>query len=121
MVKSASNSGSHCFPFIIETVYASLLSVGPYSIYPYRAVDSAGASVDFLPSAQRDADAAKQFFQKVQRDGNRDAGLAVQQLHDDAGPIRVRELTPAKVLMGARCDANGYDPAKRVDRGVPAC
>jgi transposase-like protein len=31
----------------------------------YRAVDSSGASIDFLLSAQRDAAAAKRFFQKA--------------------------------------------------------
>jgi IS6 family transposase len=33
--------------------------------YLYRAVDSAGASIDFLVSAHRDAAAAKRFFQKA--------------------------------------------------------
>ena len=33
--------------------------------YLYRAVDSAGASIDFLLSARRDAAAAKQLFQKA--------------------------------------------------------
>jgi IS6 family transposase len=33
--------------------------------YLYRAVDSTGATVDFLFSAERDAAAAKQFFQKA--------------------------------------------------------
>ena len=32
--------------------------------YLYRAVDSAGASIDFLLSARRDAAAAKRFFSK---------------------------------------------------------
>jgi transposase, IS6 family len=31
----------------------------------YRAVDSTGASIDFLLSARRDAAAAKRFFQKA--------------------------------------------------------
>ena len=34
-------------------------------VYLYRAVDSAGASIDFLLSAQRDAAAAKRFFQAL--------------------------------------------------------
>ena len=38
--------------------------------YLYRAVDSAGASIDFLLSARRDAAAAKQFFQKALRSPN---------------------------------------------------
>ena len=33
--------------------------------YLYRAVDSTGASIDYLLSAKRDAAAAKRFFQKV--------------------------------------------------------
>jgi transposase-like protein len=33
--------------------------------YLYRAVDSSGATVDFWFSAERDAAAAKQFFQKA--------------------------------------------------------
>ncbi len=32
--------------------------------YLYRAVDSTGATIDFLLSARRDADAAKRFLQK---------------------------------------------------------
>jgi transposase, IS6 family len=35
--------------------------------YLYRAVDSTGATIDFLLSAQRDAAAAKRFFQKALR------------------------------------------------------
>jgi transposase, IS6 family len=36
----------------------------PWS-YLYRAVDSTGATLDFMLSATRDADAAEQFFRKV--------------------------------------------------------
>jgi hypothetical protein len=35
--------------------------------YWYRAVDSTGATIDFLLSARRDATAAKRFFQKALR------------------------------------------------------
>jgi transposase-like protein len=38
--------------------------------YLYRAVDSGGASIDFLLSAKRDAAAAKRFFQKALRSPN---------------------------------------------------
>ena len=41
------------------------LSVKGKWTYLYRAVDSDGASIDFLLSAQRDAGAAKRFFQKA--------------------------------------------------------
>ena len=33
--------------------------------YLYRAIDSAGATIDFLLSAKRDADAAKRLFHKA--------------------------------------------------------
>ena len=36
--------------------------------YLYRAIDSAGATIDFLLSALRDADAAKRLVRKVQSD-----------------------------------------------------
>ena len=36
---------------------------GPWR-YLYRAIDSAGATIDFLLSARRDADAAKRLFRK---------------------------------------------------------
>ncbi len=36
--------------------------------YLYRAIDSAGATIDFLLSAFRDADAAKRLFRKALRD-----------------------------------------------------
>jgi transposase-like protein len=36
-------------------------------VYLYRAVDSTGATIDFLVSARRDAAAAKRFFQKALR------------------------------------------------------
>src|SRR6185437_12123599 len=35
--------------------------------YLYRAVDSTGATVDFLPAARRDASAAKRFFRNALR------------------------------------------------------
>jgi transposase, IS6 family len=35
--------------------------------YLYRAVDSTGATIDFLLSARRDAPAAKRFFQRALR------------------------------------------------------
>src|SRR5450755_4312997 len=36
--------------------------------YLYRVIDSAGATIDFLLSAKRDADAAKRLFRKALRD-----------------------------------------------------
>src|SRR5260370_16368204 len=45
--------------------------------YLYRAVDSAGASIDFLLSARRDAAAAKRFFQKALRSPNHPTPRAI--------------------------------------------
>jgi transposase, IS6 family len=39
--------------------------------YLYRAIDSAGATIDFLLSELRDADAAKRFFRKSLNDPRR--------------------------------------------------
>jgi hypothetical protein len=39
--------------------------------YLYRAIDSAGATIDFLLSAKRDADAAKRLLRKALRDRSR--------------------------------------------------
>ena len=36
-------------------------------VYLYRAVDSTGATIDFLLSTHRDAAAAKRFFQRALR------------------------------------------------------
>jgi hypothetical protein len=42
----------------------SPLPAGTKWTYVYRAVDSTGATIDFLLSANRDAAAAKRFFKK---------------------------------------------------------
>jgi len=47
-----------------------LTSIAPYKgewVYLYRAVDSAGQTIDFLLSAKRDAVATKRFFRKALR------------------------------------------------------
>ncbi len=35
--------------------------------YLYRAVDPAGCTIEFMPSAKRDVSAAKRFFKKLTR------------------------------------------------------
>ena len=39
--------------------------------YLYRAVDSAGKTIEFMPSAKRDVSAAKRFFKKMMRADHR--------------------------------------------------
>ena len=48
-------------------VHETYLRVAGKWTYLYRAVDSTGATIDFLLSARRDADAAKRFLQKALR------------------------------------------------------
>ena len=48
----------------VDETYISVAGIGTYL---YRAVDSSGATIDFWLSAQRDAAAAKVFFQRALR------------------------------------------------------
>jgi IS6 family transposase len=47
------------------------VKVGMEWKYLYRAVDSAGCTIEFMPSAKRDVSAAKRFFRKVMRADHR--------------------------------------------------
>jgi transposase-like protein len=47
------------------------VKVGKEWKYLYRAVDSAGNTIEFMPSARRDVCAAKRFFKKVMRADHR--------------------------------------------------
>ena len=52
--------------------------------YSYRAIDSRGATIDFLPSAFRDADAAKRLFRKALGDRSHPQPLVI---NTDLAPI----------------------------------
>lgn len=47
------------------------VKVGKDWKYPYRAVDSAGDTIEFMLSAKRDVSAAKRFFKKIMRADHR--------------------------------------------------
>ena len=47
------------------------VKVGTEWKYLYRAVDSAGDTIEFMPSARRDVSAAKRFFKKLMRADHR--------------------------------------------------
>lgn len=47
------------------------VKVGAEWKYLYRAVDSAGCTIEFMPSARRDVSAAKHFFKKLMKADHR--------------------------------------------------
>ena len=61
--------------------------------YLYRAIDSAGATIDFLLSARRDADAAKRLFRKALRDR---AHPHPRVINTDLAPIYPSAITAIK-------------------------
>ena len=70
--------------------------------YLYRAVDSAGDTIDFLLSAKRDADAAKRFFQKALRSPNHPRPRVINVDGNPAYPKVIEELKRTREL-GRRC------------------
>ena len=70
--------------------------------YLYRAVDSSGATIDFLRSAHRDADAAKRFFQKTLRAPGHPRPRVINVDGNPAYPKVVAELKRERRL-GRRC------------------
>ena len=62
--------------------------------YLYRAIDSRGATIDFLLSALRDADAAKRLFRKALSDRSHQAVVRAKQLAT-GGPRCVRQTSPS--------------------------
>ena len=70
--------------------------------YLYRAVDSTGATIDFLLSAQRDANAARRFFQKALRAPGHPRPRVVNVDGNPSYPKVVTELKQQRSL-GRRC------------------
>jgi transposase-like protein len=70
--------------------------------YLYRAVDSAGDTIDFLLSAKRDAGAAKCFFQKALQSSNHPRPRVINVDRNPSYPKAIEELKRAKEL-GLRC------------------
>ncbi len=62
--------------------------------YLYRAVDSAGSTLDFLWCAKRDFKAAKRFLSKVLKSNHCQAPRVINVDKNPAYPKAVRELTP---------------------------
>ena len=70
--------------------------------YLYRAVDSTGATIDFYLSANRDADAAKQFFRKTLAGGHHPRPRVINVDGNPSYPKVVEELKQGRRL-GRRC------------------
>src|SRR6202521_2245522 len=68
----------------------------------YRAVDSTGATIDFLLSARRDANAAKRFFQKALRSPHHPRPRVINVDGNPAYPKAISELKRAGEL-GRHC------------------
>jgi transposase-like protein len=70
--------------------------------YLYRAVDSAGDTIDFLLSPKRDASAAKRFLQKALRSPNHPRPRVINVDGNPAYPRAIDELKRTQEL-GRRC------------------
>ena len=70
--------------------------------YLYRAVDSAGATIDFLLSARRDAAAAKRFFQNALRAPGHPCPRVINVDGNPSYPKAISELKKTGEL-GRRC------------------
>jgi transposase-like protein len=70
--------------------------------YLYRAVDSTGATIDFLLSAKRDAAAAKRFFQKALRSAGHPRPRVINVDGNPSYPKVIAELKHSGEL-GRRC------------------
>jgi IS6 family transposase len=75
--------------------------------YLYRAVDSAGDTIDFLLSPNRDASAAKRFFQKALRSPNNPRPRVINVDGNPSYPKVITELKrtgePGTGELGRRC------------------
>ena len=78
------------------------LRVGGKWTYLYRAVDSTGATIDFLLSASRDAAAAKRFFQKALRSVGHPRPRVINVDGNPSYPKLISELKRTGEL-GRRC------------------
>ena len=74
--------------------------------YLYRAIDSAGATIDFLLSAKRDADAAQRLFRKALRDRSHPQPRVI---NADLAPIYTSAI-PAIKKEGLSAVAASTDP-----------
>ncbi len=94
--------------------------------YLYRAVDSTGATIDFLLSASRDAGAAKRFFQKALRSVGHPRPRVINVDGNPSYPKVISELKRTGEL-GRRCRPVRYlnniveQDHRSIKRRVRAC
>ncbi len=74
------------------------IKVGKSCKYLYRAIDSAGNTVEFMLSAKRDESAAKRFFKKMMRADHRGLPFTISVDKNAAYPPALVEMQKEKVL-----------------------
>ena len=67
-------------------------------MYLYRAVDSTGATIDFLLSAKRDVDAAERFLAKALGRGNHPAPRVINTDKHAGYPLAIAQLKAEEAL-----------------------
>src|ERR1017187_2862799 len=86
--------------------------------YLYRVIDSRGATIDFLLSALRDADAAKRLFRKVLSDRSRPQPRVI---NTDLAPIYNSAIpgTKKEGTLSNRCRSSSHQTSSERQAGLP--
>ena len=79
-------------------------------VYLYRAVDSSGATIDFLLSAKRDAAAAKRFLAKALGGENHPAPRVINTDEHAGYPPAIAQLKAEGALEGGLSAPSGRVP-----------
>jgi len=86
--------------------------------YLYRAVDSTGATIDFLLSVNRDADAAPCFFQKALRSRSHPRPRVINVDGNPSYPRVISALKTSGPLVGGGADAGRWSKTIALSSGA---
>ena len=84
-------------------------------VYLYRAVDSSGATLDFLLSEQRDAATARRFLERVLRGGNHPAPRVINTDKHAGYPPAIQALKEEELLTSG-CEHRAVKYLRQRDR-----